>query len=870
MSTYFSPGVYTEEVPSGPQPIAAAPTSVVAILGTTRQGPVLEPTRVTGWADYRRAFGDPTARGLVGQALYGFFENGGPAAWVIRVDPSTAASWTVLDAADRPSFAVAAASPGSWANDLVLAVRPDADRPAGTFYRGTVTGPDVAVAAGGTATVQVAGTAGVRPGDALVLVPVPDAAPASAPVPATATAVTGTTITFTATGAATLTAGSVLASAVAAGATEIHLPAGKGFRTGDVITAIAPNGARTHTVATGASADGRATTLQVADTSLGAVPGSAFVQRRTTYRATASVAGTPPSTNIALSALAFEHPLTAPTADELRTTDPQAAPGWITVADGRTAPWTTNRFTVPGATAPASGPVAVEAAVAAVPLADAGLSLTGLTPADAAGGYGFLPTGAQVTYTGVVADGTTADPIVATRTATGFTLAPAPAADATYTAAAFTLQATADAGIAVRCAVAPQVGDRLALGTAFAAVTAVVPGGGEAYVLRFADGTATDPAQARFGLFAVVDAAVVAGRWSLQVARGTTVAETFGGLSLSPGHPRYFAQDGVVNGVSALVTVAARPASAPPVGADTAPYSVSADLIGSDRPPATDDFRAGLLRLEEVGEPAMVLCPDALLQGDPLLQADLIGQVVTHCESFRRLAVVDAPDLPDTDLLIWRNTTVSSTHAAVFAPHLRIVTLDPDSTDRFSTAPPSGFVAGVMARTDRLRGVHKAPGNEEVNGVVGLTQAYTERRQDLLNPAGVNLIRAFPGRGTRIWGARNATDDATWRYVNVRRLFNMIETSVDQATQWVVFEPNTAQTWIRVKVSVENFLEQQWRAGALAGATPEQAYRVRVGLGETMTATDIDLGYIITEVALAPAKPAEFVVFRFSHQRLDD
>ena len=149
-------------------------------------------------------------------------------------------------------------------------------------------------------------------------------------------------------------------------------------------------------------------------------------------------------------------------------------------------------------------------------------------------------------------------------------------------------------------------------------------------------------------------------------------------------------------------------------------------------------------------------------------------------------------------------------------------------------------------------------------------QTYTQRRQDLLNPADVNLIRAFPGRGTRIWGARNATDDVTWRYVNVRRLFNMIETSVDRSTQWVVFEPNTASTWIRVKVSVENFLDQQWRAGALAGTKPEEAYRVRVGLGETMTETDIDLGLVITEVAIAPAKPAEFVVFRFSHKRLSE
>ncbi|WP_372700023.1 phage tail sheath subtilisin-like domain-containing protein [Arthrobacter sp. JSM 101049] len=870
MSTYHSPGVYTEEVPSGPQPIAAAPTSVVAILGATRRGPVLEPTRVTGWADYLRAFGPPTTRGHVGESVFGFFENGGPAAWVIRVDPSTAASWSVLDAAGRPSFTVTAASPGAWANDLTVGVRPDADRPTGTFYRAATTGADVEVAAGDTVTLDVDGTAGLRPGDALALVPLPTAVPVQEPVEATVTALTGTSITLTASGAASMGTGSVVAGAVAAGDTSVHLPAGKGFRAGDVVTAIAPNGARTHSVATAATADGRAVTVELADANLGSVPGSAFVQRRTTYRATASVAGTPPATNIALSALAFDRPLTAPTVDELRTNDPQAAPGRITVADGRTSVWTTNRFTIPGATAPASGPVEVEAAVAAVLLADTGLSLTGLTPADVAAGYGFLPAGAQLTYTGVKSDGTAADPVTATRTASGFTLAPAPAGEDTYTAATFTVQGTADAGIAVRCALAPRVGDRLQLGTAFAAITDVVPAGGETHVLRFASGTATDPAQTRFGLFAVADAAVVADRWSLQIGRSGVIAETHAGLSLSPGHPRYFAQDDVVNRVSALVTVAARGPGAPPVSADSAPYSVSADLIGSDRTPANDDFRAGLLRLEEVEEPAMLICPDALLLGDPLLQADLIGQVVTHCEGFRRFAVLDAPDLDDVDLLTWRNTTVASTYAAVFAPHLRIVTLDPDSTDRFATVPASGFVAGVMARTDRLRGVHKAPGNESVSGVVGLSRTYTTRRQDLLNPAGVNLIRAFPGRGTRIWGARNATDDAIWRYINVRRLFNMIETSVDRATQWVVFEPNTAQTWIRVKVSVENFLEGQWRAGALAGATPDQAYRVRVGLGETMTETDIDLGYIITEVAIAPAKPAEFVVFRFSHKRLDD
>jgi phage tail sheath protein FI len=860
--------VYVEEVPSGPQPIAAAPTSVVAVLGTTRKGPVLEPIRITGWADYLRTFGAPTSRGHTGESVFGYFENGGPAAWVVRVDPSAEASWQAFDKLGRLSFAITASSPGTWGNALTISVAPDESGASGAFYRATTTGPTVSVTSSGTHTLQVDSTAGLKPGDAIVLVPIPASEPVSAPVAATVTSLTPTSITLNSSGAASMAPGSVVASAGASGTTSLFLASGKGFRKGDVVVAIAPNGSRTSAVITDVAIAGSAVTLTL-DTSLGAVPGAAFVQRRADFKATATVAGspsgTPPSVNLPLSAIAFDRPLTAPISSDLTASLPQSAAARITLADGRTATWQTNRFEAVGTMPPPSGPVTINAPVSAVLLADAGLSITNLTPADVAASYGFLPPGAQVTYTG-----TGATTIVATRTSSGFTIAPAVNPAHTYTEAVFTLQADADDGIAVRCVLAPRVGDRLQLGTAFAPITEVVPAGGDTYVLRFAPSTAVSGAQTRFGVFAVEGASVVATRFRLDIAVAGTPTESFTGLSLSTDHPQYFAKDDIVNGASALVTVAARATGAPSVSLDAAPFYVAVDKIGADKPPMNDDFRAGLRRLEEIAEPAMVICPDVLKFSDQLLQADLVGQVVTHCENFRRFAIIDTPDYDDAELLAWRNTTLSSTYAAVFAPHLQIVTIEPDSIDRFTTVPPSGFVAGVFARTDRLRGVHKAPGNETVSGSVGLTQTYTQRRQDLLNPAGVNLIRAFPGRGIRVWGARNATDDTTWRYVNVRRLFNMIETSVERATQWVVFEPNTAQTWIRVKVSVENFLDQQWRAGALAGTKPEQAYRVRVGLGETMTEADIDLGLIITEVAIAPAKPAEFVVFRFSHKRLSE
>lgn len=880
--TYQSPGVYIEEVPSGPQPIAAAPTSVVAILGTTRKGPPLEPTRVTGWGDYVRTFGAPTSRGFTGESVFGYFENGGPAAWVIRVDPSTAASWQVFDASAKKSFAVTAGSPGTWAASLGIGVRPDTGGASGSFYRAETTGAEVSVAANTPATLEVPSTAGLRPGDAIVLVPLPTRGSVTEPVTATVDSVTSNTVALKASGAVKMPPGSVVADALAANSTTLFLPSGKGFHKGDVVVLTAPNGARTSALVTDAVAARTSVTLTLA-TAPGAVPGAAFVLRRADFPAfatTGTPSGTPPTTNVPLSALSFERSLTAPVAADLSASAPQSAVARITMADGRTGEWKGgNRFEVVGDTPPPSGPATVNAPVSAVLLADTGLRITKLTAAHVSAAYGFLHKGAKVTYKG----GSGVTDVVATRTDSGFDLAPLPGTAHTFTEAAFTLQSNADTGIAVRCAVAPRVGDRLAIDTAtaekvFAPITGVARHGVDVYVLSFATGTTIVKLdQTRFGLCAVESASVAAERFALSVTVDGSVAEAFPGLSLSADHPSYFAKDGVVNGASALITVAPRDTAAPTVSQDSAPFYVTAATIGADRPATNDDFRDGLARLEEVDEPAMVICPDLFTVENPQLQADIVGQVVTHCENFRRFAVIDAPDMSggpgtDTDALLvtWRDNTLSSTYAAAYAPHLRIVTIDPESPDRFTTVPPSGFVAGVIARTDRLRGVHKAPGNETVTGAIGLTQTYTQRRQDLLNPRGVNLIRAFPGRGTRLWGARNATDDTTWRYVNVRRLFNMIETSVDRALQWVVFEPNTAQTWIRIKVSVENFLDQQWRAGALAGTKPEQAYRVRVGLGETMTETDIDLGLVITEVAIAPAKPAEFVVVRFSHKRLSE
>jgi phage tail sheath protein FI len=185
--------------------------------------------------------------------------------------------------------------------------------------------------------------------------------------------------------------------------------------------------------------------------------------------------------------------------------------------------------------------------------------------------------------------------------------------------------------------------------------------------------------------------------------------------------------------------------------------------------------------------------------------------------------------------------------------------------------PPSAAVAGIYATVDRTRGVWKAPANESLAAVRRLTVAIDNDLQDQMNvhPTGksVNALRFFTGKGNLVWGGRTlAGNDNEWRYVPVRRFFNMVEESTKKATEPFVFEPNDPNTWARVKAMIENFLTIQWRQGALAGAKPEDAYYVRVGLGETMTAQDILEGRMNVEIGMAVVRPAEFIVLRFSHK----
>lgn len=248
---------------------------------------------------------------------------------------------------------------------------------------------------------------------------------------------------------------------------------------------------------------------------------------------------------------------------------------------------------------------------------------------------------------------------------------------------------------------------------------------------------------------------------------------------------------------------------------------------------------------------------------DPNVQLSLVA----HCENLAsRFAVLDIPKAAGKieDIIAHRDM-FDSDYAALYHPWLTVF----DPLDKRNIAiPPSGSVMGIYARSDNERGVHKAPANEVVRACVGLDCNFNKGEQDILNPKGVNLIRAFPGSGIRVWGARTATSNASWKYVNVRRLFIFIEESIKANTNWVVFEPNDETLWVRVKRTIEVFLTGLWRNGSLAGTSTGEAFFVNVDR-TTMSQDDIDNGRLICVIGVAPVKPAEFVIFRITQKTSD-
>lgn len=322
--------------------------------------------------------------------------------------------------------------------------------------------------------------------------------------------------------------------------------------------------------------------------------------------------------------------------------------------------------------------------------------------------------------------------------------------------------------------------------------------------------------------------------------------------------------------------------------------------------PGVPGSREGIDALDLVDEVAIVAAPGFT---DPVSY----DRLLTHCENRKdRVAILDGPPDVDDVSALTRVATAEATPSprrrpstptdeggggeeeeggdtsatpsrtasqdayrprlsdrgfgAFYVPWLQIA--DPlDPSGALVACPPSGHVAGIWALTDGRVGVHKAPANVPVRGAVNLTRRITAAEQELLNPEGVNCIRLFPGQGTMVWGARTIAESSSeWRYLNVRRLFSMIEESIVRSTRWIVFEPNGHSLWKAVERDVSAFLTRMWRSGALFGATPEEAFFVKCD-EETNPPEVRDAGQVVTLVGIAPLKPAEFVIFKVSQHQ---
>lgn len=276
----------------------------------------------------------------------------------------------------------------------------------------------------------------------------------------------------------------------------------------------------------------------------------------------------------------------------------------------------------------------------------------------------------------------------------------------------------------------------------------------------------------------------------------------------------------------------------------------------------TDPFKTGLKSFEDIEDVSIIAAPGSTFgyeNGYRRNGAAITNLLISHAERMRyRIAVLDSGDNQTIADVRAMRSRIDSKYAAFYFPWIKV--LDPVTRQEIAL-PPSGFVSGIYARNDIMRAVYKAPANEVVNSALGFELTLNKAQQEVLNPEGINCFRFFEGRGNRLWGARTASSDPEWKYVNLRRYFAYLERSIDKGTQWAVFEPNGEALWANVRTTIQDFLFNEFQMGALLGDKPEKAYFVRCDRS-TMTQNDLDNGRLVCLIGVAPLKPAEFVIFR--------
>lgn len=375
---------------------------------------------------------------------------------------------------------------------------------------------------------------------------------------------------------------------------------------------------------------------------------------------------------------------------------------------------------------------------------------------------------------------------------------------------------------------------------------------------------------------------------ALDVVDADGNAQTWEDIGLSPTHPRWLgsvlaqtpaARADALNhlvwadigeGVDAFALLAAVRAL-PAVPGDTEGRRAlalaggsdgSAPLLGAEN--QAGSYAAALAMLSGLEDVSIVAAPGSSAYAEA---AAVQNALIAHAERRRayRIAVLDCEPAQTPGTMRTARGRVDSRHAALYYPW--VIVANPlarpgrDDIPREIALPPSGFVAGIYARNDVQRGVHKAPANEVVAGALRFEVDINFAQQELLNPLGVNCLRYLSGRGYRVWGARLVSSDPEWKYVSDRRYFNYLESSIDRGTQWAVFEPNGERLWANVRQTIADFLYNEWRNGALLGSTVDQAFFVRCDRS-TMTQNDLDNGRLVCLIGVAIVKPAEFVIFR--------
>jgi phage tail sheath protein FI len=284
-----------------------------------------------------------------------------------------------------------------------------------------------------------------------------------------------------------------------------------------------------------------------------------------------------------------------------------------------------------------------------------------------------------------------------------------------------------------------------------------------------------------------------------------------------------------------------------------------------------DDYLRALALLSPIDEISTVAAPGASLASatGPASVTPIHAALISHIQTSYCVALLDPPPAASIADVQAIRAQLDSSSAALYYPWLNVANpLSPPTRAAAIKAPPSGFLAGILARSDAQHGVSKAPANLPILGAASLETNLTEADATTLNNAGINTLRIFPNRSLLVWGARTVSSDPDFKYVNVRRYFNYVEHSIQQGTQWAIFEPNGEQLWANMRSTVSDFLTNEWRNGALMGTKPEEAFFVKCDR-TTMTQSDLDNGRLVCLIGIAPIRPAEFVIIRIGQWTAD-